>query len=98
MVLACDCIYNESLIAPFVQTCADICRLDLTGSPDNPTICVIAQQLRSPAVFEAWLIAFMDAFRVWRVPGRMLSEELSESSGYAVHLGILRSSIVEREV
>ncbi|KAL8944380.1 MAG: hypothetical protein Q9211_000614 [Gyalolechia sp. 1 TL-2023] len=97
MVIACDCIYNESLIDPFVRTCADLCRLADTGPSENPTICVIAQQLRSPDVFEAWLTVFMDSFRVWRVPGRLLSEGLSENSGYAVHVGILHSSFVGRE-
>lgn len=98
MVLACDCIYNESLIDPFVQTCADLCRLEEINAPDKPTIYVIAQQLRSSDIFEAWLAAFMDAFRVWRVPSRMLSEGLSESSGYVVHLGIPHSSFMEREI
>jgi len=26
ILLACDCIYNDALISPFVQTCVDICR------------------------------------------------------------------------
>lgn len=98
MVIACDCIYNELLIAPFVRTCADLCRLADTEPSENPTICVIAQQLRSPDVLEAWLTAFMDSFRVWRVPGRLLSEGLSENSGYVIHVGILHSSFVEREL
>ena len=63
-ILACDCIYNPSLIPPFVRTCADLCALSSDGSENavnatvtsdrdgQPTICVIAQQLRSPDVFE----------------------------------------------
>ena len=26
MVLACDCVYNEALIGPFVRTCGELCR------------------------------------------------------------------------
>ncbi|KAH0536459.1 hypothetical protein FGG08_006672 [Glutinoglossum americanum] len=64
-IVACDCIYNESLIPPFVQTCADLCALREYPSFNqmNPTICIIAQQLRSPDVFEAWLSAFCEKFR-----------------------------------
>ncbi|KAI4128414.1 MAG: hypothetical protein LQ338_002736 [Usnochroma carphineum] len=91
-LLACDCIYNESLIAPFVRTCEDLCHLADPRSSENPTIIVTAQQLRSPEVFEAWLIAFMESFRVWRVPDALLSDELKESSGFVVHIGILQSS------
>ncbi|WEW59025.1 Ribosomal protein lysine methyltransferase [Emydomyces testavorans] len=70
LLLACDCIYNDALIAPFVQTCADIARLrpSLSASTtatrvsqgteesspvSKPTICIIAQQLRSHEVFES---------------------------------------------
>lgn len=95
-VLACDCIYNEKLIAPLVRTCEDLCRLADAESTDRPTICVIAQQLRSPEVFQAWLIEFMGAFRAWRVPNTLLSDGLKENSGYVVHIGVLRSSLEER--
>ncbi|KAG7288075.1 hypothetical protein NEMBOFW57_007596 [Staphylotrichum longicolle] len=27
VVVACDCIYNEALVEPFVSTCVDLCRL-----------------------------------------------------------------------
>ncbi|KAI9795965.1 MAG: hypothetical protein M1835_004859 [Candelina submexicana] len=90
-VLACDCIYNESLIKPFVQTCADICSLRKGGSEARPTLCIIAQQLRSSEVFEGWLVAFHELFRVWRVPDRLLTEDLRENSGFVVHVGILRN-------
>ncbi|KAL8648319.1 MAG: hypothetical protein Q9210_005057 [Variospora velana] len=93
VVLACDCIYNESLIRPFTRTCEDLCRLAGATPTNNPTICVIAQQLRSSEIFEAWLIAFMRSFRVWRVPYNLLSDGLKENSGYVVHVGILRSNL-----
>jgi hypothetical protein len=88
LVIACDCIYNEALVAPFVETCVEICRL----SRDAPTACLIAQQLRSPGVFEQWLAAFHDKFRVWRVPRHIIGDALSDDSGFAVHIGLLRSA------
>ena len=90
-VLACDCIYNEALIGPFVQTCVDICKLaksDLAAA--SPTICIVAQQLRSHDVFEAWLLAFHERFRVWRVPDHLLDIGLREGSGYVIHVATLR--------
>ena len=89
MVVACDCIYNETLIEPLVRTCAELCH---NSDVQKPTFCVIAQQLRSHAVFETWLIAFHGVFRVWRIPDHLLTEGLKAGSGYAVHVGVLRSS------
>ena len=89
-VVACDCIYNEALIGPFVQTCVDICSLPKSASVKSPTICMIAQQLRSYAVFETWLLAFHKKFRVWRVPDHLLNAALSDGSGFVVHVAILR--------
>ena len=96
-VLACDCIYNESLIAPFVRTCGDLSHLADGDPSGSPTICIIAQQLRSPDVFEAWLVAFMEIFRVWRVPDRLLTENLMGNSGFVIHVGLLRSSLEKME-
>ncbi|KAI9877811.1 MAG: hypothetical protein M1830_002745 [Pleopsidium flavum] len=90
-VVACDCIYNEALIEPLVKTCVDICRLRPDSPENNPTLCIVAQQLRSSDVFEAWLLAFHQAFHVWRVPDDLLTEGLKENSGFVVHIGILRS-------
>ena len=89
-VVACDCIYNESLINPFVRTCADICQLVNSSSAEKPTLCVIAQQLRSDMIFEAWLKAFHKVFKVWRIPDDLLIDGLKEGSGFVVHVGILR--------
>ncbi|PIG85147.1 hypothetical protein AARAC_011850 [Aspergillus arachidicola] len=80
VLISCDCIYNEALIAPFVRTCADVCRLRAVYGPEKelgdeemrPTVCVIAQQQRSPEVFEAWLRETMRVFRVWRVGDEVL--------------------------
>jgi Lysine methyltransferase len=87
VLVACDCIYNESLVAPFVETCAEICRL----ARDAPTVCLVAQQVRSPDVFGLWLAAFREKFRTWRVPRDLIGEALSDDSGFVVHIGLLRS-------
>jgi hypothetical protein len=89
VVIACDCVYNDALIEPLNNTCALICSL---RSKDHaiPTICLVAQQLRSPEVFEAWLKSFYRLFRVFRVPDNLLSDKLKGNSGFIVHIGILR--------
>lgn len=90
MIIACDCIYNETLIEPLNNTCAQICRLRSADAPDKPTICLIAQQLRTYEIFETWLRSFHRLFHVWRVPDELLIPDLRENSGFVVHLGILR--------
>ncbi|KAK2794014.1 hypothetical protein FQN50_009963 [Emmonsiellopsis sp. PD_5] len=130
LLLACDCIYNDALIEPFVQTCADIARLrpaytpttttttttteehknprsrtasrsraentgpdpgSVSGSGSKkPTLCVIAQQLRMPDVFESWLAAALGEFRVWRVRDEVVGEGLGGKSGYVVHVLVVR--------
>ncbi|KAL3418276.1 hypothetical protein PVAG01_09992 [Phlyctema vagabunda] len=92
-VIACDCIYNDALIEPLVQTCVDACNLrslDAAADQKNPTVCIVAQQLRSDEVFESWLRAFQRSFRVWRVPDAELIDGLRSDSGFVVHVGILR--------
>ena len=89
LVLACDCIYNELLIAPFVRTCFEICQL--RAESERPAFCLIAQQLRSDEVFSAFLSAFMASFHVWRVPEDFCGDALSVNNGYVLHLGILKS-------
>ncbi|PGH16745.1 hypothetical protein AJ79_01618 [Helicocarpus griseus UAMH5409] len=100
LVLACDCIYNDALIEPFVQTCADICRLRPGFTPSSssateilgkrPTVCIIAQQLRAPDVFESWLQAALGEFWVWRVCDEVVGKGLAGASGYVVHVLVLR--------
>lgn len=89
-VIACDCIYNDALVDPLVQTCVDVCRLRESDEEGRPTICIVAQQLRSAEVFEGWLKAFYKAFRVWRVPDEGLIDGLKSDSGFVTHVGILR--------
>ncbi|CAG7945300.1 unnamed protein product [Penicillium olsonii] len=95
LLLSCDCIYNEALVAPFVRTCAEICRLRpayVEGEIPfrRPTVCIIAQQQRSPDVFETWLRETMREFRVWRLSDEVLGEGLRSGSGYLVHLLLVK--------
>ncbi|KAJ6012170.1 hypothetical protein N7522_002525 [Penicillium canescens] len=100
LLLSCDCIYNEALVSPFVRTCAEICRLRPPYNPSEaeqgsrshrrPTICIIAQQQRSPDVFETWLRETMREFRVWRLGDDVLGEGLRSGTGYLVHLLLVK--------
>ncbi|KAL9640659.1 MAG: hypothetical protein Q9164_000141 [Protoblastenia rupestris] len=92
ILIACDCIYNDALVQPFVNTCAEICRLRRSSqNPDNkPTLCVVGQQLRSDIVFEAWLAAFLKVFRVWRVHDELAGDGMAEGSGFVLHIAILK--------
>lgn len=106
VVVACDCIYNEALVEPFVSTCVDLCRLRAaeraaageagTGEEPSaaaPCVCVIGQQLRDPLVFEAWATRFTRSFHTWRVPDGLLVEGLRPNQGFVVHVGVLKSDI-----
>lgn len=98
VVLAADCVYNEALVRPFVQTCADACAIRRNGESaeeegedgKGPTVCVVAQQLREPDVFACWMEAFHEKFRVWRVPDETAGKDLGGGSGFVVHVGVLR--------
>ncbi|KAI1853200.1 hypothetical protein JX265_011481 [Neoarthrinium moseri] len=94
VVVACDCIYNDALIRPLVETCVDVCKLrgsdSATQSPQTPAICIVAQQLRDPEIFEGWMKEFHKHFRTWRVPESALTEELRSNAGFVIHIGILR--------
>lgn len=96
-IIVCDCVFNYALIQPLVQVCTEICqarqRKKETGEETlQPTLCIIAQQLRQPDVCESWLRDFMMAFRVWRLPDNVLTPALRGSSGYVVHVGVLRET------
>lgn len=109
VVVACDCIYNEALVEPFVSTCVDLCRLRAaetaaaaagevgTGEQPSaaaaPCVCVIGQQLRDPLVFEAWATRFTRSFHTWRVPDGLLVAGLRPNHGFVVHVGVLKSDI-----
>ncbi|KAK3503004.1 hypothetical protein B0T13DRAFT_446285 [Neurospora crassa] len=100
LVVACDCIYNEALVDPFVTTCVDICKLrgssSTTDNGRRPTVVVVAQVLRNSDVFEAWIKRFVQDFRCWRVPDDLMIDGLKSegggggTSGFVVHVGVLR--------
>ncbi|KAK6442255.1 Ribosomal protein lysine methyltransferase [Oleoguttula sp. CCFEE 5521] len=95
VVLASDCVYNYALIEPFVNVCAEICQTRKHAEHDGeqverPTLCIIAQQLRQPDVFEQWLEEFMRKFRVWRVPEDLLGGGADRGKGFCIHVGVLR--------
>ena len=60
------------------------------GNVEGKTVCIIAQQLRSDQVFEGWLTAFKESFRVWRVPDEVAGGGLKGGEGFVVHVGVLR--------
>ncbi|CAK7229795.1 Ribosomal protein lysine methyltransferase [Sporothrix bragantina] len=93
-VLACDCIYNEALVAPLVQTCVDVCLLREAESEKakGPTLCIVGQQLRDSDVLSAWLTVFAASFRVWQVPEELLTPALRPDAGFVVHVGILKDT------
>lgn len=90
-IIACDTIYNEALVKPFVDTCIDACSLFPQTADVIPTIVIVAQELRSPDVFEHWLETFQKSFHTYRIPDSLLSSSLNPSLGYSVHIGIFRS-------
>lgn len=102
-IVACDCIYNEALVGPFVSTCVDVCQLRVAersqrrdrGQSEKeeelePCVCVVAQHLRTPDVFEAWAKRFSQSFHMWRVPDELLVPGLRSNSGFVVHIGVLK--------
>lgn len=93
LVVSCDCVYNDALVRPLVQTCADACRLreGERGQETKPCVCIVAQQLRSDDVFQLWLTEFHKYFRTWRFPDGLLPEGLRPDDGFVIHAGILRS-------
>ena len=91
-VIACDCTFNEALVEPFVRACHSLCGMrsaDIAPKTSSPTLCIIAQQVRCPEVLELFLATMLRHFEVYRVRDRVLSPELSEGSGFTVHLAVL---------
>lgn len=93
MVVACDCIYNDFLIKPFVQMCLEICALHSEEQSRAPTIVLVAQQLRSDEIFVEWLRVMITGFHVWRVPDNCLSDELRSGSGFILHLALKKEKL-----
>ena len=89
LVIVCDCVYNDHLVKPLVQTMVELCNV---GSSGKPTTVMIAQQLRSDNVFEHFLEAVLGEFAVWKVPDTRLPSSLHSGSGYVVHLAQLKEN------
>lgn len=89
VVLAADCIYNEALVPPFVQACVAACKLR-KALHEQPTVCVVAQQLRSHEVFEVWLKTMLQSFHVFKIRDNALPPDLRYTAGFAVHIAVLR--------
>jgi hypothetical protein len=87
LVVVCDCVYNDYLVTPLVDSLKDLCRLN---SSAKPSAVLVAQQLRSEEVFEAFLSALLVDFHVWRISDGELPASLRSGSGYAVHIAWLR--------
>lgn len=88
LVILCDCVYNDFLVKPLVQMVTDICYLG--ASTPKSTVVLIAQQLRSDSIFELFLDSLMQEFYVWRMPDEKISPNLRSTSGYVVHLAMLK--------
>lgn len=93
-IMACDCIYNEALIEPFVSTCIDICNLRAADdTTTTPCLCIVGQHLRDSDVFESFMARFARDFDLWRVPDSQLVEGLRVGDGFAVTVGVLKGSV-----
>lgn len=86
MVVACDCVYNEYLLEPFVNMCENISQRDVQRRP----FILIAQQLRSDEVFSAFMSLLLRKFHIWRLSQEALSPALQNGGAFAVHIAILR--------
>jgi hypothetical protein len=95
MLIACDCVYNDYLIKALVNTCVEVCAM--TSTERNPTLVLVAQQLRSDEIFAAWIMEMAKSFLVWRMPDRYLSEELKDGSGFVIHVALLKPVEAERK-
>ncbi|KAF3921268.1 hypothetical protein ABW21_db0206515 [Orbilia brochopaga] len=102
LIIAADCIYNESLMRPLVDTFVDLSNLNKNSDDQQDetpptTFVMVAQELRSPDVLETFMAAFCEKFRVWRLPDRVYDScgedgrALMSGGGYVVHLGILKT-------
>lgn len=93
VVVACDCVINEALTAPFVQACASLCSLRRSRGARRleAAVCIVAQQLRSPDVLNLWLARMTQQFHVYRVRDDQLPTALGPHSGHVVHLATLKN-------
>lgn len=90
LVLSCDCVFNESLVEPFVDACRSICTLQRSQGSGKEALCIIGQQLRMPDVLELWMSSMLRHFRLFRVKQSYLTDGLKEPSAFVVHLAMLK--------
>ncbi|OXV09224.1 hypothetical protein Egran_03012 [Elaphomyces granulatus] len=69
----------------------------LPQESSTATVVLIAQQQRSPEVFETWLREALRDFHVWRLKDEVLGKGLMAGTGYVVHAMVLRRQ-TERKV
>ncbi|KAI5290434.1 hypothetical protein KEM54_001553 [Ascosphaera aggregata] len=102
LLIACDTIYSEALVPSFVRTCVELCRLRpsygdgsitpaLAKTKDKPTLCIVAQRLRSLDVFDVWCRETMKWFHVWRLNNEETDGVLGIGTGSMVHLLVLKA-------
>lgn len=87
MIIVCDCIYNDFLINPLLETCK---RISSTYAGKNKAVLLIAQQLRSDEIFTDFMDALLKDFRAWRIGDNHLPTTLAHRTGFAIHLAILK--------
>ena len=90
MVVACDCVYNEDLIEPFVQACKTICGVQRRAG-EGDAICLIGQQIRSPDVLELWMASMVQHFRLFRINSTYMAQGFLPASGFIAHIAVLKS-------
>jgi len=86
IVVACDCVFNDYLLEPFVNVCAKISERKVAFTP----AILIVQHLRSDEVFSAFMHLLNHKFHVWRLIDSCLPSTLQNGSGFAVHMAVLR--------
>lgn len=59
----------------------------------RPTVCIVAQQLRSHEVFENWLMEALVDFHVWRIRDDVFGYGTGGNPGFVVHLLVLRDEV-----
>lgn len=84
VITACDCVFNEDLVMPFVEACTAVCKAN------HSAFCVIGQQVRSPEILALWMSSMVSRFRLFRIRDNYLTRNMSVSSGFILHMATLR--------
>ncbi|KAJ2908529.1 hypothetical protein GGI21_002795 [Coemansia aciculifera] len=65
MVVVCDCVYHEEVVPLVVRALAEVCACQGTG---RRAVGIVAQELRSDLVHQAFVEALLQRFTVYRMP------------------------------